>query len=60
MRINAEMAAFTKLDTIPESPRETVQKRGKAPKWCLLTVLQLIKVLIKIGNLMNTRPPQRQ
>ncbi len=29
MRINAEMAAFTKLDTIPESPRETVQKGAK-------------------------------
>ncbi len=29
MRINAEMAAFTKLDTIPEPPRETVQKGAK-------------------------------
>lgn len=32
-----------------------VPKRGKAPKRCLLTVLQLVKLVIEIGNMMNAQ-----
>lgn len=31
----------------------SVLKWGKAPKRCLLAVLQLVKLLVKVGDLMN-------